>query len=92
MQLLSEKQNIQLSSQVECIKHDMDQMAGQYERHIKGKDIEKGTFESRVRQIQQLLEESNGNLTEMSEKVVSLTREIEELKNENAQKGLIIEK
>lgn len=68
-QLLSEKNNIQLASEKETIKNDMVQMAEHYERIVKTKEVEKLSFENRIKQVQNDLEETKNSLKNIKEQL-----------------------
>ncbi|KAJ8984432.1 hypothetical protein NQ317_012495 [Molorchus minor] len=63
-----------LISERDGIKNDLEQMAGHFERTLKSKEVEKLTFQNKVKQLQMNLEESKA-------KLVRLTEELEEENN-----------
>lgn len=77
MQLLSEKNNIQLASEKETIKNDMIQMADHYERTLKTKEIENVTLQNRIKLYKNDLDETKSSLEKSTEQ---LKIEIEEKK------------
>nr|XP_023016021.1 hyaluronan-mediated motility receptor-like [Leptinotarsa decemlineata] len=67
--LVSEKVNIQLASEKETIKNDMEQLAGHYERTLKTKEVEKLTLQNKIKQLESYLEEKDLTLKRSNEKL-----------------------
>ncbi|KAG5898615.1 hypothetical protein JTB14_020991 [Gonioctena quinquepunctata] len=67
--LVSEKQNIQLISEKETMKNDMEQMAGHYERTLKTKEIEKLTLQNKIKQLETSLDDKDLTLKRSNEKM-----------------------
>lgn len=82
MQLLSEKSNIQLISEKETIKNDMTQMAEEYERNLKTRDIEKLTFNNKIKQFQTELEETKFNLNSIKDQLEEERKEKKKIEND----------
>ncbi|XP_056635172.1 sodium channel and clathrin linker 1-like [Diorhabda sublineata] len=74
--LVSEKQNIQLKSELDTIKNDMEQMAAYYERVLKTKDLEKLTLQNINNQHKSVIKENEL-------KIKSLNNEIEVAKSQS---------
>ncbi|KAJ8952045.1 hypothetical protein NQ318_010955, partial [Aromia moschata] len=75
----AEKQNIQLTSERDSIRNDMEQMAGHYERTLKTKEIEKLTLQNKVKQLKLDLDESNVSLFRLTEKLEGVNSQIAQL-------------
>nr|CAH7767584.1 unnamed protein product [Callosobruchus chinensis] len=73
--LLSEKHNIQLSSEKETVKRDMEQLAEHYERTLKAKEIERLTLESKIKMLQTRLDEAQISASGLEKKLQQVTEE-----------------
>ncbi|XP_018565268.1 uncharacterized protein PFB0765w-like [Anoplophora glabripennis] len=80
--LVSEKQNIQLVSEKDAIKNDLEQMASHYERTLKTKEIEKITLQNKIKQLQLNLDDSNGNLVHLTEKLINVNNRLDVMEKE----------
>ncbi|CAH1956910.1 unnamed protein product [Acanthoscelides obtectus] len=85
--LLSEKCNIQLSSEKEVIKRDMEQLAEHYERILKAKDVERLTLESKVKTLVTRLDEVQLDNSGLEKKLTQVIGE-----NDKIGKELMIER
>ncbi|XP_066247069.1 sodium channel and clathrin linker 1-like [Euwallacea similis] len=91
--LLSEKQTIQLLSEKEVVKNDLEQMADIYERNLKGKELEIFTLKSKISRLEDELADSFGQIdsftlkmSKMDEQIVRTEKEFREQK-EKYEKG-----
>ncbi|KAJ8922688.1 hypothetical protein NQ315_007720 [Exocentrus adspersus] len=57
-------------------------MAGHYERVLKTKEVEKLTLQSKVKQLQMNLDESNNNLVHLTEKLLGVNNRMEAMEKE----------
>ncbi|XP_060530717.1 sodium channel and clathrin linker 1-like [Cylas formicarius] len=80
--LVSEKQNIQLISERDCIKGDLEQMAGLYERTLRAKEIEIATLKNKITQLQTELDTNSSQLVNVTEKMSQLNNKIEATEKE----------
>ncbi|KYB27921.1 hypothetical protein TcasGA2_TC008020, partial [Tribolium castaneum] len=90
--LLSEKQNIQLKSEMEDVKNDLDQMSHYYERDINAREAEKTALKNEIKRLKAELEqsflrvsESTATINDLNEKISSMEinfkEQIKETKN-----------
>nr|CAI5847178.1 unnamed protein product [Callosobruchus analis] len=73
--LLSEKHNIQLSSEKETVKRDMEQLAEHYERTLKAKEIERLTLDSKIKMLETRLDETQISVSGLEKKLEQVTEE-----------------
>ncbi|XP_066150235.1 sodium channel and clathrin linker 1-like isoform X2 [Euwallacea fornicatus] len=83
--LLSEKQTIQLQSEKEVIKNDLEQMAAIYERNLKAKELEILTLKSKISRLEDELADSFGRIdnftlrmSKMDEQIARTEKEFKE--------------
>ncbi|XP_044254488.1 paramyosin-like [Tribolium madens] len=90
--LFSEKQNIQLKSEMEDIKSDLNQMSHYYERDINAREAEKTALKNEIKRLKTELEESFLKVSEstiaindlnekMSSMEINFKEQIKETKN-----------
>ncbi|VEN38104.1 unnamed protein product [Callosobruchus maculatus] len=89
--LLSEKHNIQLSSEKETVKRDMEQLAEHYERTLKAKEIEILTLDSKIKMLETRLDEAQLGRSGLEKKLQQVAEERvkfeEELKTERDERN-----
>lgn len=81
-QLKSEKQNIQLASEKEIMKNDLDQMANIYDRNLKAKEIEICTLQSKISRLDMELNDSYAQVNQVTEKMSKVYEEITKTEKE----------
>ncbi|CAG9857319.1 unnamed protein product [Phyllotreta striolata] len=80
--LVSEKHNIQLKSDLEALKNDMEQMGVFYERTLKSKDVEKSSLQNTINQLQAFVRDKDLSVKSLSEEVRRLSEELAANKHE----------
>ncbi|RZC36122.1 sodium channel and clathrin linker 1-like, partial [Asbolus verrucosus] len=70
------KQNIQLKSEAENIKQDLDHMAQYYERDIKAREVEKTALKEEIKKLKLALNESNLKASQKVEVINNLSEKI----------------
>lgn len=73
---------MQLTSERDNIKSDLEQMAGYFERDIKAREVEKKSLEHQIKTLQKELDVSNSNLLEITSKMNQLHSTIRLTANE----------
>ncbi|CAG9762964.1 unnamed protein product [Ceutorhynchus assimilis] len=64
--LVSEKLNIQLTSDKEVIKNDLEQMANIYDRNLKAKEVEMLTLKAKINRLETELNETHEKINNLS--------------------------
>lgn len=82
LQLLSERKNLQLLTERDSIKCDMEQMASQFERDVQLKNNEKRNLEMKFTKLQEEFKKSNFDLVKTSDKLEALHKKYKDLQKE----------
>ncbi|KAH1019245.1 hypothetical protein HUJ04_009090 [Dendroctonus ponderosae] len=90
--LLSEKQNIQLASEKEVMRNDLDQMANIYERNLKSKEIEISTWQSKATRLEGELTDSYKQVNKITEKMAKVNERITRTEQDFKEQKDIFEK
>lgn len=79
---MSEKQNIQLSSEKELLKNDLEQMAQIYERNLKAKEVEMSTLKAKIHRLEGELSDSYTQTNKITERMSKLNEQISKTEKE----------
>ncbi|XP_050299162.1 sodium channel and clathrin linker 1-like isoform X2 [Anthonomus grandis grandis] len=80
--LLSEKQNIQLTSDKEVLKNDLQQMANIYEKDIKTKDVETSTLKTKISNLESDLNVSDRKIITLTENLLKIKEQFAKTQHE----------
>lgn len=74
--LVSEKQNIQIKSDYEALKNDMEQMANYYDRMSKSKEVERTSLQNSINKLQAFIKEKDLSIKGLNNEIDRLRSEI----------------